>query len=106
MCHFDSFGQFFPELVNKLQSLTAEKEGSDGQRKFMKRHIFYLFPPACLHFSPYYPLALRFAEREICSMFLWSIMNIFIFSSSVMLRELSIPSFGQCLAEFEDGSDF
>ena len=28
---------FFPELVNKLHSLTAEKEGSDGRRKFMKR---------------------------------------------------------------------
>ena len=28
---------FFPELVNKLHSLTAEKEESDGRRKFMKR---------------------------------------------------------------------
>ena len=66
MCHFDSFGQFFPELVNKLHSLTAEKEGSDGQRKFMKRHIFYLFRQLlrAAAFLPLLPLSLRFAGGE------------------------------------------
>ena len=61
MCHFGSFGKEITEVVNKLHSLTAEKEGSDGQRKFMKRHTFYVFPCQLeAAFMPALPLSLRF----------------------------------------------